>query len=87
MCDYTKVQFKCSHLRYIVRAWCTKYQQTHTRCPVNVVAVEYRLDEYCGWHPQKNHFINQPVSDCNKGDCKNSRSSTRRQSTHPHFQL
>jgi hypothetical protein len=38
MCDYTQVQYKCSHLRYTVRAWCTKYQQTHVRCRVNVVA-------------------------------------------------
>jgi hypothetical protein len=39
MCDYTQVQYKCSHLRYVVRAWCTKYQETHKRCPANVVAV------------------------------------------------
>ncbi|XPS69396.1 hypothetical protein M3J09_001668 [Ascochyta lentis] len=48
MCDYTQVQYKCSHLRYVVRAWCTKYQETHKRCPANVVAIEYRLDEDCG---------------------------------------
>ncbi|KAF2866915.1 hypothetical protein BDV95DRAFT_504002 [Massariosphaeria phaeospora] len=48
MCDYTQVHYKCSHLRYIVRAWCTKYQETHKRCPANVVAIEYRLDENCG---------------------------------------
>ncbi|CAI6318316.1 unnamed protein product [Periconia digitata] len=39
MCDYTQVHYKCSHLRYTVRAWCTKYQQTQKRCPANVVAV------------------------------------------------
>lgn len=39
MCDYTQVHYKCSHLRYIVRAWCTRYQETHRRCPVNVVAM------------------------------------------------
>ncbi|KAH7383312.1 hypothetical protein BKA66DRAFT_93621 [Pyrenochaeta sp. MPI-SDFR-AT-0127] len=49
MCDYTQVQYKCSHLRYVVRAWCTKYQETHKRCPANVVAIEYRLDENCSW--------------------------------------
>ncbi|OAL42575.1 hypothetical protein IQ07DRAFT_581525 [Pyrenochaeta sp. DS3sAY3a] len=47
MCDYTAIQFKCVHKRYIVRAWCTKYQETHKRCPANVVTWEYRLDEYC----------------------------------------
>ncbi|KAF2271571.1 uncharacterized protein EI97DRAFT_262644 [Westerdykella ornata] len=47
MCDYTQVQYKCSHLRYIVRAWCTKYQETHKRCPVNVIAIEYRQED-CG---------------------------------------
>ncbi|KAF2036715.1 hypothetical protein EK21DRAFT_51355 [Setomelanomma holmii] len=40
MCDYTQVQYKCSHLRYVVRAWCTKYQETHKRCPANVVAMQ-----------------------------------------------
>lgn len=24
MCDYTQVEYHCNHLRYIVRAWCTK---------------------------------------------------------------
>ncbi|KAK7183642.1 uncharacterized protein CC84DRAFT_1078660 [Paraphaeosphaeria sporulosa] len=48
MCDYTQVHYKCSHLRYTVRAWCTKYQETQRRCQPNVVAVEYRLDENCG---------------------------------------
>ncbi|EME84067.1 uncharacterized protein MYCFIDRAFT_152346 [Pseudocercospora fijiensis CIRAD86] len=48
MCDYTKVEYACGHLRYTVRAWCIKYQETHKRCPANVVAIEYRLDEKCG---------------------------------------
>lgn len=66
MCDYTKVEYACGHLRYTVRAWCKrdlpdlteetkltclagfKYQETHKRCPANVVAIEYRLDEKCG---------------------------------------
>ncbi|OCL00409.1 uncharacterized protein K441DRAFT_535501 [Cenococcum geophilum 1.58] len=48
MCDYTQVHYKCTHLRYTVRAWCTKYQETQKRCPANVVAIEYRLDENCG---------------------------------------
>ena len=39
MCDYTQVQYKCTHVRYVVKAWCTKYQQTHVRCPANVTAV------------------------------------------------
>lgn len=64
MCDYTKVQYACNHLRYTVRYWCkslvsfrriiadiregTRYQETHKRCPANVVEVEYRLSERCG---------------------------------------
>ncbi|KAF1977353.1 hypothetical protein BU23DRAFT_452374 [Bimuria novae-zelandiae CBS 107.79] len=52
MCDYTQVHYKCSHLRYTVRAWCTKYQETQKRCQPNVVAVEYRIDEYCGSFPR-----------------------------------
>lgn len=39
MCDFTKVEYKCSHLRYIVRAWCVAYQRSHVRCPLNVVAM------------------------------------------------
>ncbi|KAF2709202.1 hypothetical protein K504DRAFT_406116 [Pleomassaria siparia CBS 279.74] len=74
MCDYTQVHYKCAHLRYIVRAWCTKYQETHKRCPANVVAIEYRLDENCG---SSHHHICSPcfhssISDFPppKGDCK-----------------
>jgi len=39
MCDYTKVEYCCGHLRYTVRAWCVTYQESHKRCPPNVVAV------------------------------------------------
>ncbi|KAM0716596.1 hypothetical protein Q7P37_008041 [Cladosporium fusiforme] len=45
MCDYTQVEYACGHLRFTVRAWCIKYQETHKRCPPNVVAIEYRLNE------------------------------------------
>ncbi|KAF1343668.1 hypothetical protein BDV97DRAFT_305684 [Delphinella strobiligena] len=48
MCDYTQVEFRCGHIRYTVRAWCVKYQESHKRCPPNVVAIEYRLEEPCG---------------------------------------
>ncbi|KAB8304799.1 hypothetical protein EYC80_004143 [Monilinia laxa] len=50
MCDYTQVEFRCGHVRYTVRAWCTNYETTHRRCPPNVVAVEFRLgeSEMCG---------------------------------------
>lgn len=39
MCDYTQVNYKCGHVRYLVKAWCIRYQQTHERCAPNVVAV------------------------------------------------
>jgi hypothetical protein len=39
MCNFTKVEYCCCHLRYTVRAWCDRYRQTHRRCPPNVVAV------------------------------------------------
>ncbi|EMC98501.1 hypothetical protein BAUCODRAFT_67388 [Baudoinia panamericana UAMH 10762] len=48
MCDYTQVEYKCGHLRFTVRAWCVRYQETHVRCAPNIVAIEYRLHEYCG---------------------------------------
>ena len=38
MCDYTQVSYSCGHIRYIVKAWCVRYQQTHKICPPNVVA-------------------------------------------------
>lgn len=42
MCEYTQVEFRCGHVRYTVRAWCTNYERTHKRCPPSVVAVQYR---------------------------------------------
>ncbi|KUJ07390.1 uncharacterized protein LY89DRAFT_660688 [Mollisia scopiformis] len=48
MCDYTQVEFRCGHVRYKVRAWCTNYEETHKRCPPSVVAIEFRLDQRCG---------------------------------------
>jgi hypothetical protein len=43
MCDYTQVQYTCSHLRYVVRAWCTRHQETHKRRPANVTAVHVAM--------------------------------------------
>jgi hypothetical protein len=37
MCDYTQVEYSCGHLRYTVKAWCVKYQQTQKRCGPNIV--------------------------------------------------
>lgn len=48
MCDYTQVEYGCGHLRWTVRAWCMKYQETQKRCPANVVAYECRPSEKCG---------------------------------------
>jgi hypothetical protein len=45
MCDYTQVEFRCGHVRYTVRAWCTNYETTHKRCPPSVVAIEFRYVE------------------------------------------
>ena len=28
MCDYTQVNYECGHVRYVVKAWCTRYQET-----------------------------------------------------------
>ncbi|PVH68609.1 hypothetical protein DL98DRAFT_440850 [Cadophora sp. DSE1049] len=42
MCDYTKVNFRCGHRRYIVRAWCKSYEVTHKKCPPKVKATEFR---------------------------------------------
>jgi hypothetical protein len=39
MCDYTQVEYSCGHLRYTVKAWCIKYQQTQKRCLPNVIAM------------------------------------------------
>ncbi|KAF2245160.1 hypothetical protein BU26DRAFT_433968 [Trematosphaeria pertusa] len=50
MCDYTQVHYKCTHLRYTVRAWCTKYQQTQKRCQPNVVAVQGENLQVSFWY-------------------------------------
>ena len=42
MCDYTQVEFRCGHVRYIISAWYTNYETTHKHCPPNVVAIELR---------------------------------------------
>ena len=28
MCDYTQVNYHCGHKRFVVKAWCTRYQAT-----------------------------------------------------------
>ncbi|KAF7194634.1 hypothetical protein HII31_04140 [Pseudocercospora fuligena] len=40
MCDYTKVEYACGHLRYTVRAWCERLQREHL---TNVHAEEESL--------------------------------------------
>ncbi|KAA8910286.1 hypothetical protein FN846DRAFT_905141 [Sphaerosporella brunnea] len=49
MCDYIKVKYKCGHIRYIVRAWCTQFVRTQgtQRCGVNTVGDDQHLDD-CG---------------------------------------
>jgi len=49
MCDYTQVEFRCGHVRYTVRAWCTNYETTHKRCPPSVVAIEFRYENSQGY--------------------------------------
>ncbi|KAH6613166.1 hypothetical protein C7974DRAFT_322261 [Boeremia exigua] len=63
MYDFTQIEYRCCHLRYIVRSWCVTYQESHTRCPLSVAMYainfnrheqadrcsrEYRLAEDCG---------------------------------------
>ncbi|KAK2623514.1 hypothetical protein QTJ16_007068 [Diplocarpon rosae] len=48
MCGYTQVEYRCYHHRYIVRAWCKRYQDTHQRCPPILVGMKWRPDEECG---------------------------------------
>ena len=48
MCDYSEVTYQCGHVRYLVLAWCIRYQQTHERCPPNVVRIETKYGEKCG---------------------------------------
>ncbi|KAH6670178.1 hypothetical protein B0J14DRAFT_517209 [Halenospora varia] len=47
MCNYTEVELRCGHVRYIVRSWCPTYSETHKRCAPQVVAVEFKLDKEC----------------------------------------
>ena len=48
MCDYSQVIYhKCGHIRYLVLAWCTRYQRTHERCPPNIIDIDNK-DEKCG---------------------------------------
>lgn len=42
MCNYTQVEFRCSHIRWTVRSWCTRYETTHIRCQPSIVAIEFR---------------------------------------------
>ena len=42
MCPFTQVRYKCGHQVYTVRAWCEKYERTHIRCKVYIVAYERR---------------------------------------------
>lgn len=42
MCPFTQVHYKCGHRVYTVRAWCDRYERTHVRCKVFVVAWEIR---------------------------------------------
>ncbi|EFR03781.1 hypothetical protein MGYG_09138 [Nannizzia gypsea CBS 118893] len=47
MCDYVEVNYECSHIRLLVRAWCVVYQKTQKRCPPNIVASESRPGDKC----------------------------------------
>ncbi|KAF2002134.1 hypothetical protein P154DRAFT_431479 [Amniculicola lignicola CBS 123094] len=47
MCDYTEIRYSCNGVRYQVKAWCTKYQETHRRCPTNVVTIKLKPDDIC----------------------------------------
>ncbi|PSS12424.1 hypothetical protein M430DRAFT_36555 [Amorphotheca resinae ATCC 22711] len=56
MCDYTEVEFRCGHRRFVVREWCEKWKRTH-RCRFayyrDVVGITFILERRCG--------------DCNRG--------------------
>ena len=54
MCNYTQVEYRCGHVRYTVRAWCTNYETTHKRCPPSVVAIEFR---YYVWLQEGRHRL------------------------------
>ncbi|KAH9203109.1 hypothetical protein DL95DRAFT_507491 [Leptodontidium sp. 2 PMI_412] len=66
MCDYTQVGFRCGHVRYTVRAWCTTYESTHKRCPPSVVAIEFRcmLLSRSGNQPLITPGLNERCGDC-----------------------
>ncbi|PGH18616.1 hypothetical protein AJ79_00395 [Helicocarpus griseus UAMH5409] len=40
MCDYKEVEHLCGHKSHLVYAWCVVYQQSHKRCPPNVIIWE-----------------------------------------------
>lgn len=37
MCDHKLVKYQCSHPLYLVKAWYTKYQDTHLPCAPNPI--------------------------------------------------
>jgi hypothetical protein len=39
MYDYIQVEYKYGYLRYTVKVWCVKYQDTYKRCPPNIIAM------------------------------------------------
>lgn len=53
-----------------------KYQESHKRCPPNVVAIEYRLNEKCGMAPLQSRSMHHCQQRINKftGDCRESTS-------------
>ncbi|KAK1713386.1 uncharacterized protein BDZ83DRAFT_589328 [Colletotrichum acutatum] len=48
MCNYTKRELHCGHVRYIVSEWCVVYSSTHRPCPPLVTFHEVRGDGICG---------------------------------------
>ena len=39
MCDFTQIEYRCFHLRYIVRSWCATQQESHTWFLLSIVAM------------------------------------------------
>lgn len=37
MYDHIEVEYKCGYLVYLVKAWCTKYQDTYIPCGPNPI--------------------------------------------------
>ncbi|KAH6638509.1 hypothetical protein C7974DRAFT_391710 [Boeremia exigua] len=68
MCDFTQLEYRCSHLRYIVRAWCVTYQETHARCPLNVVAMYMLKEIVCYGRSDPCSREYRLAEDC--GDCR-----------------